>query len=309
MSPFAHPSLIALAIIAPLVAGSLALARRRRQRIPALATRAEGFRAIAPALALALALAGVASAWLAAAGPRRSAPTPPGLAGLDLVLLIDASGSMASHDEGTPSRLDLAAQVAKKFLAARPHDRVALVAFAGKAAVLSPLTTDHDTLLDLARRLTAGSLGRGTAIGDALAVALERLRPARAGARAIVLVTDGLSNAGALDPLTAATGAGERGIPIDTVAVGTPRPGRRGSAEDDILLRGIAERSGGHFVRAADAEGLHAAFAELSQLRPSPPPPAPGTAWRDLTGRAARVVSGFFLAAGLVQLASRRVWA
>ncbi|MGE5234745.1 MAG: VWA domain-containing protein [Acidobacteriota bacterium] len=309
MSHFAHPWVLVLAVLAPLAAGWLALERRRRQRVPALAVQRDGARRIAPLLALALALAGLLASWMATAGPRRSAPTSPGLAGLDLVLLLDASGSMAAYDEGEPTRLEVAREVAERFLAARPHDRVALVVFAGKVAVLSPLTTDHDTLLDLASRLTAGSLGRGTAIGDALAVALERLRSARTGSRAIVLVSDGLSNAGAIDPVTAATAAGERGVPIDTVAVGTSAGAKAARAEDDTLLRVIAERSGGHFIRAGDAAGLDGAFAELSRLRPSPAPPPPGVAWHDRTGHAGRWAAMLLLAAGLTELASRRAWA
>lgn len=307
MSEFAHPLVLAIAVLAPLAAGALLLARRRRQRVPALAVSRSVSGRLAGAVAVALALAGLAAAWVAVAGPRRPAPAAPATAGLDLVLLLDVSGSMGQASGRDRTRTDEAQAVTGRFLASRRSDRVALVAFAHKAAVVAPLTGDHAAVRRLAGVLTAGSLGRGTALGDALAVAAGRLDATPAGSRAIVVVTDGLSNAGVIDPRTVAAALARRRIPVDTVAVGAAG-GPSADGPDLALLRDIAEATGGHHVAAADGAAVDTAFAELSRLRPSPRAGTHALAWEDR----AHVPAGWAAAALLlgcgIELAGRRVW-
>jgi Ca-activated chloride channel family protein len=257
--------------------------------------------------ATALALAAVGIAWLGAAGPRRSSHRNVPSVGRDLVVLLDLSASMAG-----PTRQEngfAAAQHAVQRLAElRRDDRLGLVAFGGRAAVLSPLTRDHTTFLALASSLAPATLGKETAIGDALAVALEQLRDTRRGSAGIVLVSDGANNAGALDPATAAEAAADRGIPVSTVAVGAePGTGTIFQANES-LLREVARRTGGEFVRARDGEALTAAFEHLAALEASIAPA--GTAHMDRPQRRTRTLGrALLLAAALAELINRRAWA
>jgi len=306
MIDFAHPALLVVAALAPLAALALLLVRRRRQRVPALAVSRPRFGRILDGAAVTLALAGLTAAWVAAAGPRRPAPAAPAPAGLDLVLLLDVSGSMGRPTGGGESRLAEALKVVDRFLDSRPVDRVALVAFANRSAVVAPLTRDHAAIRRLSRAVTAGALGRGTALGDALAVAKGRLDGSPRGSGAIVVVTDGLSNAGALDPRTAAVALAALGIPVDTVAVGTA--GASADGPDRALLRDVAVATGGHHLVARDATALEAAFAELSRLRPSPRPDEGAVAWEDRSHRPAGWAAAALLLAGSLEMAGRRVW-
>ena len=306
MTDFARPALLVVAALAPLAALALLLVRRRRQRVPALAVSRPRVGRILDGAAVTLALAGLTAVWVAAAGPRRPAPAAPAPAGLDLVLLLDVSGSMGRPTGGGESRLAEALKVADRFLDSRPVDRVALVAFANRSAVVAPLTRDHATIRRLARAVTAGALGRGTALGDALAVAKGRLDGSPRGSGAIVVVTDGLSNAGALDPRTAAVALAALGIPVDTVAVGAA--GASADGPDRALLRDIAVATGGHHLVAGDDTALEAAFAELSRLRPSPPGGEGAVAWEDRSHRPAGWAAAALLLAGSLEMAGRRVW-
>jgi len=306
MTDFARPALLVVAALAPLAALALLLVRRRRQRVPALAVSRPRVGRILDGAAVTLALAGLTAAWVAAAGPRRPAPAAPAPAGLDLVLLLDVSGSMGRPTGGGESRLAEAMKVADRFLDSRPVDRVALVAFANRSAVVAPLTRDHATIRRLARAVTAGALGRGTALGDALAVAKGRLDGSPRGSGAIVVVTDGLSNAGALDPRTAAVALAALGIPVDTVAVGAA--GASADGPDRALLRDIAVATGGHHLVAGDDTALEAAFAELSRLRPSPPGGEGAVAWEDRSHQPAGWAAAALLLAGSLEMAGRRVW-
>lgn len=306
MSEFAHPMLLPLAMLAPAALAWLTLIRRRHLRVPSLA-RVRRPR-LAVDLATALALAAVAVAWLGAAGPRRASHRDVPSVGRDLVVLLDLSASMAGP--GRQGNSFAAAQHAVRRLAdLRRNDRLGLVAFGGRATVFSPLTRDHTTLLALASSLAPATLGRETAIGDALAVALEQLRDTRRGSGGIVLVSDGANNAGALDPATAAEAAADRGIPVSTVAVGG-EPGTGAiSLANESLLREIARRTGGEFVRARDGEALTAAFEHLAALEPSVTPAPAQRVWIDRSAAPAGWASALLLAAALGELINRRAWA
>ncbi len=307
MSDFAHPALLVVAVLAPLAALALLLVRRRRQRVPALAVSRPVVGRVLDATAMTLALAGLAAAWVAAAGPRRPASAAPATAGLDLVLLLDVSKSMGGPAGSGESRFAEALRVTDRFLDSRPADRVALVVFAYRSAVVAPLTRDHATVRRLTRALSAGALGRGTALGDALAVAKGRLDDSPPGAGAIVVVSDGLSNGGALDPRTAAAALAVHGIPVDTIAVGTTA-GRSADGPDRALLREIAATTGGHHLAAGDAAALESAFADLSRLRPAPRAGERALAWEDRSHHPAGWAAAALLLAGSLDLAGRRVW-
>lgn len=301
MISFASPWVLALGGAAVVLAAWVTAERRRRQRIPALAV-ASRWDVFWPGVVLSL--LGLAAAWLGAAAPRSAVPASTGGAGLDLILLLDASASMGEREADGATRMQTAARVAAHFVASRPTDRIGLVGFAGRAAILAPLTSDHAAVVRLAESLRPATLGRGTAVGDGLAVAIERLRSVPRGSGAIVLVSDGQSNAGAIDPASAAAGAADLGIPVDTVAVGEGAAAARGEA----VLRRVAAVTGGHFVRAADTGGLAAAFADLARLRPSPAPAEGSSTWQDLAHRPARWAALLLLSGALLQLLGGRAW-
>lgn len=208
--------------------------------------------------------------------------------GIDIQIALDVSGSMGAEDFQPRNRLAVAKEVVKGFVAGRPADRIGLVIFAGTALTRSPATSDHRVLDQLIDSLELDTLPDGTAIGVALASAAARLKASAAASRVIVLVTDGVNNAGAIDPLSAAAVCQGLGIRVYTVGVGkaarmaaplvTRDPGGRlrrqrvmmPIAVDEDLLERIAERTGGRFFRATDGDGLRQTFAEIDALEKTP---------------------------------------
>ena len=158
--------------------------------------------------------------------------------GIDIVLAIDISTSMLAQDL-QPDRIQAAKQVAGNFITDRPGDRIGLVAFAGEAFTQSPLTTDQGTLQTLLGRLRSGVVEDGTAIGNGLATAINRLRESNAKSKVIILLTDGENNRGEIAPLTAAEIARDQGIRVYTIGVGT-----HGPLSDGGLLREPDRRAG-----------------------------------------------------------------
>lgn len=306
MSGFARPFLLPVAVLAPVALAWLTLVRRRHLRVPSLAAVRRP--RIAADLATVLALAALAVAWLAAAGPRDASLRDVQSVGRDLVVLLDLSASMGARVQGGDGFAS-ARRVVERLAELRRDDRLALVAFGEKAAVLSPLTGDHATLLTLASTLAPATFGSETAIGDALAVAVEQLRNTRRGSGGIVLVSDGESNAGALDPATAAEVAADRGIPVSTIAVGPEPSAGESSRVNEALLREIARRTGGEFARARDADALTAAFKHLAALEPSVRPAPARLVLNDRSAAPARWVAVLLLAAALAEIVNRRAWA
>jgi Ca-activated chloride channel homolog len=303
---FARPFLLPLALLAPLALAWLTVVRRRHLRIPGLTVRLQ--RRFAVDVATALALAGLAVAWVAAAGPRTGALRDPSAFGRDLVVLLDLSASMGAPT-GQADTLAAARRAVERLAELRRGDRLALVAFAGKAVVLAPLTFDHATLLTLASGLAPATFGSETAIGDALAVGLQLLRGTPRGSGALVLVSDGENNAGAVDPITAAQVAKERGVRVNTVGVGPEADAQESGRVNEALLREIARRTGGEFVRAADEAALTAAFERLAAVEPTTVAAPPHWVWIDRSTTPARLAAALLLAAALAEAVSRRVWA
>lgn len=205
--------------------------------------------------------------------------------GVDIVVVVDLSTSMESLDfklDRRPvNRLVIAKDVLKKFIARRPNDRFGLVAFAGRAYVASPLTLDHDALLTNLERLEIGMIEDRTAIGSALAAALNRLRDVQSKSKIVILMTDGQNNAGAVTPMQAAEAAQALGAKVYTIGVGTrglaliPRPnpftGRRELVQtrvniDEDTLKAIAAKTGGKYYRADSTDTLRSVYDEIDQF-------------------------------------------
>ena len=202
--------------------------------------------------------------------------------GIDIVLAIDISTSMLAQDL-QPDRIQAAKQVAGNFITDRPGDRIGLVAFAGEAFTQSPLTTDQGTLQTLLGRLRSGVVEDGTAIGNGLATAINRLRESDAKSKVIILLTDGVNNQGQIAPMTAAEIAKAQGIRVYTIGVGTegmaPYPAidmfgnltfvNQKVEIDEKVLKAISDMTGGRYFRATDKEKLKAVYDEINQLEKS----------------------------------------
>ncbi|MCI4667221.1 MAG: VWA domain-containing protein [Bacteroidia bacterium] len=193
--------------------------------------------------------------------------------GIDIMLLLDISGSMES-DDYPPSRLEVAKSNAVRFIKGRKQDRIGLVLFAAEALSYSPLTLDHSYLSRQVRQVSFGMISpQGTAIGEALAAGINRMEYSENGSKVMILLTDGANNAGQLSPISAAKLANERGI--RTYAIGMGRRSTVTKAADNNLplpdldektLRKIAQITGGNFYRASDPTRLQQIFTEISQL-------------------------------------------
>ena len=204
--------------------------------------------------------------------------------GIDIMLALDVSGSMLARDF-RPDRLEAAKKVAGSFISDRYGDRIGLVVFAGEAFTQSPLTADQSTLLTLLGRVRSGLIEDGTAIGNGLATAINRLRESDAKSKVIILLTDGVNNRGEIAPQTAAEIAKAQGIRVYTIGVGTegmaPYPavdiygtptGGTVMAKveiDEKTLRSIAEQTGGQYFRATDKAKLKAIYDQINQLEKS----------------------------------------
>ena len=208
--------------------------------------------------------------------------------GIDIMLAIDVSKSMLAEDFSIgaqrANRLEAVKRVTEEFIRQRPNDRIGIVAFAGRPYLVSPLTLDHDWLLQNLDRIQIGLVEDGTAIGSALASASSRLKDKEAKSKLVVLLTDGENNAGRVTPMTAAEAAKALGIKVYTVGSGTrgiaPYPvidqsGRvRGYQQmqvefDEETLRNIAAMTGGTYFRATDTKSLENIFRDIDQLEKS----------------------------------------
>jgi len=200
--------------------------------------------------------------------------------GIDIMLVMDLSSSMLSKDFD-PDRLEVSKMVAKEFVEKRVHDRIGLVVFSGEAFTQCPLTTDHNIVTDFLLGLQVGMLQDGTAIGMGLATAVNRLKDSEAKSKIIILLTDGVNNAGYINPNTAAEIAKEYNVKVYTVAVGTMGQAlspvnRRSDGEymfamanveiDTELLKQISELTDGKYFRAIDRESLENIYAEIDRL-------------------------------------------
>lgn len=203
--------------------------------------------------------------------------------GIDIVLALDISGSMLARDF-KPDRITAAKEVAGSFVADRYGDRIGLVVFAGEAFTQSPLTTDQSSLQTLLSRIRSGVIEDGTAIGNGLATAINRLRESDAKSKVVILLTDGVNNRGEIAPLTAAAIAQDYGIKVYTIGVGSmgeaPYPvfDQRGNLVqtvnmkveiDEDMLRKIARQTGGEYFRATDKQTLQSIYDQINSMEKS----------------------------------------
>ena len=200
--------------------------------------------------------------------------------GIDIVLAVDNSTSMAAEDLKPRNRLAVAREAVGNFIAGRKNDRIGLVVFAGRGYTRCPLTLDYDVLRELLSGVDLATQDEGTAIGMGLVTAVNRLRGSDAKGRVIVLLTDGRSNRGEIDPTTAAQLARSFGIKVYTIGVGTkgeapypiqdPLLGRRyvymRADIDEETLTTVAQTTGGEYYRATDAASLEQIFAKIDTL-------------------------------------------
>ena len=223
---------------------------------------------------------------VALAQPRLSKSTTEVKAsGTDIVTALDLSGSMISEDfvvnGQRVNRVNMAKSVLKDFIDKRPNDRISLVVFAAQAFIATPLTLDHDYLQENLERLGIGTINSdATAIGDALTTAVNRLRSLKSKSKIIILATDGQNNSGKIEPLLAADAAAALGVKIYTVGIGergtAPMPVFMGGQKvgyrqipvdvDEETLQKIADKTGGKYYRADNAEKFRQIYAEIDKL-------------------------------------------
>lgn len=279
--PFNRPWLLALLLLVPLWLWW------RRRRVPlvsasqltvAVQARRRSWWPAVPIALRALAY----TAWItAAAGPtfggRELELRGEGIA---IALAIDVSSSMLAEDFAPSNRLEVAKRQAISFVRGRRADRIGLVTFAGEALTQVPLTLDYGILEQAIASLRVGVLEDGTAIGTGLATALNRLKPMPGKSKVVLLLTDGENNRGAVDPRTAAEAAAALGVKVYTIGVGTEGEARvptgRGLSGlryevvpvriDEVLLREIADKTGGRYFRATDAAALERIFRQIDAL-------------------------------------------
>lgn len=198
--------------------------------------------------------------------------------GIDIVLAIDVSTSMLAEDF-KPNRIEAAKMTAMDFIDGRPTDRIGLVIFGGESFTQCPITTDQAVLKNQLKNIKEGLVEDGTAIGMGLATAVNRLKNSEAKSKTIILLTDGVNNAGFIDPLTAAEVARPFGIRVYTIGVGTmgmaPYPVQTPwgiqyqNVEvqiDEELLKKIAEMTDGKYFRATNNNKLREIYKEIDRL-------------------------------------------
>jgi len=198
--------------------------------------------------------------------------------GIDIVLALDISSSMLARDF-EPDRLEASKDLAIQFINGRKNDRIGLVVFSGESFTQCPLTTDHNVLINLFRDIESGIIEDGTAIGMGLATAVNRLKDSKSPGKVIILLTDGVNNAGTIAPITAAELAQTFGIKVYTIGVGSmgqaPYPVntpygvqlRNMPVEiDEELLENIAQSTGGKYFRATNNDKLQQIYEEIDQM-------------------------------------------
>jgi Ca-activated chloride channel family protein len=205
------------------------------------------------------------------------------VSGIDIMMVMDISASMNIEDLDDRARVDVAKATMESFIRGRQNDRIGFIAFSGEPLTLAPPTLDYGLVLKALKDIEIGSLKDGTAIGDGLSLAINRLRSSKARSRVIILLTDGDNNVGQVDPATAGELAAGYGLKVYTIAIGREgrvrMPIKRNgmtvayqwfdNALNPELLQKIAELTGGRFYRVTDATALESVFSEINQLEKS----------------------------------------
>ncbi len=285
---FANPQLLWLLLLVPVLIAWYIL-RHKKQEAALTFSDLKGFvklpktwKAYLRHILFALKMAALALLIVAVARPQSSSTnSTSSIEGIDIVMAMDVSGSMLARDL-KPDRLTAAKRVASDFVKDRPGDRMGLVIFSGETFTQVPLTTDHAVMLNMLSEMKNGLIDDGTAIGDGLATAISRLKDSEAISKVVILLTDGMNNAGSVDPYTAAEIAKIYGIRVYTIGVGTygnaPYPMQTPFGTqiqqmkveiDEKLLATIANSTGGKYYRANNNQKLDEIYQEIDKLERS----------------------------------------
>ena len=291
MTRFADPLWLLLAVL--VIARVVLLWRDRRARFGAfsfssfsLVAPSRGFRVRTAGLPFVLESLALLLLIVALARPQRVVRLASSdRFGIDIVVTLDASGSMAAEDFRPRNRFVVARDLITEFIRRRQDDRIGIVTFGSRAATRVPITYDRRIAIGILEKAEIGEHGNGTAIGHALATSVNRLRTSKTRSRVVILVTDGVNNSGSIDPLVAAQLAARSGIKVYTIGVGSegpvPLPVKRqnpftGQIEtiythirgelDEKALSSIASLTGGEFFRATDARALSNVLQRIDRL-------------------------------------------
>lgn len=244
-----------------------------------LSTKGGGIRKALRHIPFILTCVAIAAMVLAIARPRSSSTFEHvDTEGIDIILALDVSTSMLARDF-TPDRINAAKDIAIRFVAERPSDRIGVVVFAGESYTQCPVTTDRATLINLIKEIECGLIEDGTAIGNGLATAVARLKDSDAKSKVIILLTDGVNNSGEISPKMAAEIAKTYGIRVYTIGVGamgtapypymTPYGPQLVNVEvqiDEPLLKEIAQGTDGKYFRATDNTKLLEIYGEINKM-------------------------------------------
>ena len=284
-NPFANPEFLWLLLVIPLLV-AWQLLKQKKSLVPLKMPSTKGFNnsiynRLKPMLFI-LRLLSISALIIGLARPQNSSENTKTetTKGIDIVMAIDVSSSMFAKDL-SPNRLVALKEVASNFIKDRPNDRIGLVVYAGESYTKTPITSDKRLVLEALKEIKYGALTDGTAIGMGLATSVNRLKDSKALSKVIILLTDGVNNAGFIEPATAAELAVEYDIKTYTIGLGTNGNAlspiaynpdgsfRYGMAEvqiDEALLEQIATLTGGKYFRATDNKKLEAIYNEINSL-------------------------------------------
>ena len=284
-NPFANPEFLWLLLVIPLLV-AWQLLKQKKSLVPLKMPSTKGFNnsiynRLKPMLFI-LRLLSISALIIGLARPQNSSENTKTetTKGIDIVMAIDVSSSMLAKDL-SPNRLVALKEVASNFIKDRPNDRIGLVVYAGESYTKTPITSDKRLVLEALKEIKYGALTDGTAIGMGLATSVNRLKDSKALSKVIILLTDGVNNAGFIEPATAAELAVEYDIKTYTIGLGTNGNAlspiaynpdgsfRYGMAEvqiDEALLEQIATLTGGKYFRATDNKKLEAIYNEINSL-------------------------------------------
>ena len=285
---FANPKLLWLLLLVPLAIIWYILRHKKQEAsvnfsdLKGMVKLPKTWKAYLRHLLFALKMAALALLIVALARPQSSSTnSTSNIEGIDIVMAMDVSGSMLARDL-KPDRLTAAKNVASDFVKDRPGDRMGLVIFSGETFTQVPLTTDHGVMLNMLSEMKNGLIDDGTAIGDGLATAISRLKDSEAISKVVILLTDGMNNAGSVDPYTAAEMAKLFGVRVYTIGVGSygtaPYPVQTPFGTqmqqmkveiDEKLLTTIANSTGGKYFRATNNQKLDEIYTEIDKLERS----------------------------------------
>ena len=283
---FASPGLLWVLLLIPLMVAYYIWRQHKAHatiQMPGLAPfngAVKGFRYYLRHILFALRMLAILFLILALARPQKTdSYQEASTEGIDIVMAIDISSSMLARDF-KPDRLEAAKDVATEFISGRPYDRIGLVVFSGECFTQCPLTTDHAVLINLLRELKSGIIEDGTALGNGLATAVNRIKDSDAKSKVIILLTDGVNNSGDVAPLMAADIAKTFDVRVYTIGVGSrgtaPYPVQTMTGAirymdmpveiDEEVLRKIASITGGMYFRVTDNNKLKSVYEEIDQM-------------------------------------------